>query len=216
MKISIDPQAVRAALKYGPAIVGAGVWGFARYPEKLTWAADGYAKAFGLLSAVYEEWTKVEAYGEALDAALEEVRIPPTSALDLATGTGYVAGQVKRRFPNAAVTGVDLAEEMVAIASHQAMADNSDSKFEVADSADLPFADASFDLVTLQNSIVYPEEMMRVTAPSGRAIVVYSFGGPWVKLAWKALAERFEAAGAEYTWGDVAGCGFYGVARKSG
>jgi len=215
VRVTIDPQVMRAALKYGPAIVGAGVWGFARHPEKLGWAAGGYAKAFGLLSAVYEEWTKVEGYGEALDAALEEVRNPPATALDLATGTGYAAGEVRRRFPSARITGVDISEEMVAIASHQAMADGSDSVFQVADSQDLPFEDGGFDLVTIQNSIVWPEEMMRVTAPGGRAVVVYSFGGPWVKLAWKSLAERFEKAGAEYTWGDVAGCGFYGVARKS-
>ena len=202
----------KSALTYGPAFVGAGVWAFARFPDQLAWAAGAYGKAFGAISAFYEDWTRVEGYGEALHEALKELRNPPATALDLATGTGYVARTIARRYPTAQVTGVDITPEMLGIAQHQSVAEGLEVTFSEADSSDLPFEDDSFDLVVIQNSLVYPEEMVRVTAPGGRAIVVFSFAGPWVKLAWPALADRFTNGGADQTWGHRAGAGYYGVA----
>lgn len=204
----------KAALTWAPAFMGGFLWSFARYPEKLRWATDLYAKSFSLMSVAYENWTKIEGYGEALDAALDEIRTPPAKCLDVATGTGFVAARVARRFPGIKVRGVDITPEMVAIAQHQAVADALDIDFQMADSASLPFDDGEFDLVILQNSIVYPEEMLRVARKGGRAIVVYSFAGPWVQMAWPELARRFERVGAEYVWGNRAGSGFFGVARK--
>lgn len=214
--MQIDTKLVKPALTYLPAFVGAAVWGFARHPDKLTWASDLYGRSFGTIAGLYEEWTKLEGYGEPLDAALEELRTIPRTILDLATGTGYVARLLKRKFPEAEVTGTDISEEMVGVAQHNALGEGLQIGFERADGKDLPFADGRFDLVVLQNSIVYPEEMMRVVAPGGRALIAYSFAGPWVKLAWPALASKLEDAGAEHTWGDTRGMGFFGVARKAG
>lgn len=205
----------KQALAYAPAFVGAGVWAFAKFPEQLGFAADVYGRAFGIVSALYEDWTHVEGYGDALDEAIGEIRNPPLKVLDLATGTGFVARRLARRFPDAEVFGIDVTAQMIAIAQHQAVADGVQVRFDSGDSADIPFPDDEFDLVTVQNSIVYPDEMMRVTKPGGRAVIVFSFAGPWVKVAWPALQKRFEEAGAEYIWGRRAGSGFYGVARKA-
>lgn len=182
----------------------------------MKWATDIYGRSFGLLAGLYEMWTETEGYGEALEAALKDLRRTPNNVLDMATGTGYVASALKRRFPNAKITGVDATAEMIAVAQHQAMADGLDLEYQEADSSDLPFPAGVFDLVTMQNSIPFPEEMMRVVAPGGRALIVYSFAGPWIKLAWPALASRLEAAGAEHVWGNRAGPGYFGFARKAG
>ena len=202
-------------LEYGPAFVGAGLWAFAKFPEQMRWAADIYGRSFGLLAGLYELWTETPGYGEALEEAVKDLRRSPKTVLDLATGTGFVASAVKRKFPDASVTGVDGTAEMVAVAQHQAIADGLTLDYQIADSSALPFADGSFDLVTMQNSIPFPEEMMRVVAPGGRALIVYSFAGPWIKLAWPALAARLEEAGAEHVWGRRAGPGYFGFARKA-
>ena len=50
-------------------------------------------------------------------------------------------------------------------------------RFDVADAEKLPYADGSFDLVSLANMIPFFDELARVTAPGGA--VVFSFsGGP--------------------------------------
>ena len=206
---------IKPALTYGPAFLAPAIWAFANYPNEMGWVAGAYGKTFGVLASLYEDWTKIEGYGEALNRALEEIRTPPAAALDVATGTGFVARILKSRFPQTRVTGVDITSSMISIAQHQSVADGLDIDFQVADSAELPFEDEEFDLVILQNSIPYAEELMRVTAPGGRALVVFSFGGPWVNLVWPSLGKRFEQAGAEYLWAATEGPGFYGVARKS-
>lgn len=207
---------ISQALKFGPAFVGAAVWGFAKYPDQLSWASELYSRSFGTIAALYEDWTRLKGYGEPLEAGLEEIRKVPATILDVATGTGYAARILKHRFPHADVTGVDVSDEMLGVAQHASVSDGLDIAFEVADSKDLPFADGSFDLVVLMNSIVYPEELMRVTAPGGRALIAYSFAGPWVSMAFSALSTRLADAGAEHVWGETAGMGFYGVARKPG
>ncbi len=66
-----------------------------------------------------------------------------TRVLDVATGPGILAAAAAER--GAIATGVDFAEDMIAVArrTHPEIA------FEVADAADLPFDDASFDAVQL-------------------------------------------------------------------
>jgi SAM-dependent methyltransferase len=203
-------------MTYGPAFLGGLVWAWAKYPGEMSPLTGVYAKSFGLLAAVYDQLTEVEGYGVALEAALDEIRTKPGDALDVATGTGFVARRLKRAFPQSRVTGVDIASEMIGVAQHLAVADGLDIDFEAGDSQSLPFEDASFDLVIMQNSVPFPEEMMRVLRPKGRAVAVYSVGGPWVAMAWPELASRFEKAGAEHTWGSRADPGFFGVARRAG
>ena len=57
---------------------------------------------------------------------------------------------------------------------------------------------------------------MRVLGPSGTALTGWSFGGPWVGLAWPALAKRLRKANALHADGFRAGPGFYAIAEKSG
>jgi SAM-dependent methyltransferase len=204
----------KAILTYGPALVGPALWAYAKFPERLRWTSDAFARLFGVLAAFYEDWTKSPGYGEALEMALTSISQKPGKVIDLATGTGYVARRIKQLFPEAEVTGVDIAPEMVAIAEHEAKREGLDIQFEVGDISGLPFEDNSVDVVILQNAMPYPEEMMRVAKPGGQAILVFSYAGPWVAWAWPAVANRFKEAGGVGLSGKQAGMGFYGVARK--
>ena len=74
--------------------------------------------------------------------------------------------------------GADLAGDMLAEARRLTPPELADRvRFEVADAEKLPYADGSFDLVSLANMIPFFDELARVTAPGGA--VVFSFsGGP--------------------------------------
>jgi SAM-dependent methyltransferase len=112
-----------------------------------------------------------------LGAALDRLAEPPSNVLDLGTGTGKAARVVAKRFPGAQVVGVDLAPEMVREAKHLLPSDLTGRvSFQVADGSSLPFPDAAFDLVVLQNMIPFFEELGRVTAPGGKAIFAFSRG----------------------------------------
>jgi len=113
-----------------------------------------------------------------LEQALDAIPEPPSHALDLGTGTGLAAFVLARRFPQAEVVGVDVAERMIETARRNTPPELGERvHFEQADAAQLPFADGSFELVSLANMIPFFDELARVTAPGGR--VVFSFsGGP--------------------------------------
>jgi SAM-dependent methyltransferase len=114
----------------------------------------------------------------AYEAALAEVPIVPRRALDLGTGTGDGAFALAGRFRDAEVVGVDLAAAMVEEAARKTPPElASRVRFERADAARLPFADASFELVALGNMIPFFDELARVLAPGGWAVFAFS-GGP--------------------------------------
>jgi SAM-dependent methyltransferase len=207
---------LRPLLTYGVPYIGAGVWAFAKFPDRLRWTNDVFARVFGLAAPFFEDLTHVEGYGEALDAAIEALERPPARVLDLCCGTGFAARQVQHHFPDADVVGIDLSPEMVLMARREADEEGLDIEFEVGDAGDLEFDDESFDLAVSHNAPPHPEETMRVLGPGGIALTVWSFGGPWIGLAWPALAKRFRKAGALHADGHRAGPGFYGIAEKSG
>jgi SAM-dependent methyltransferase len=107
----------------------------------------------------------------AFELALDRVEPPPRRVLDLGTGTGAAALVVARRFPEAEVVGIDLAESMIAEARRK----TDRVRFEVGDAAALRFEDGAFDLVTHANMIPFFDELARVVAPGG--YVVFGFSG---------------------------------------
>jgi len=111
------------------------------------------------------------------EAALAAVEPAPSSALDLGTGTGQGAFAIARRFPDARVVGVDLAEAMLAEAKRKTPAELAERvQFENGDASALPFPDASFDLVAHANMIPFFDELARVLAPGGHALFAFSLG----------------------------------------
>jgi SAM-dependent methyltransferase len=111
-------------------------------------------------------------------AALEHVD-PPRRALDLGTGTGSVAFELARLYPDAEVVGADIAPAMLAEARRKTTPElEGRLRFDEADAERLPYPDEWFDLVTLSNMIPFFDELDRVVAPSG-----------WVVFAWSGGAE---------------------------
>lgn len=131
------------------------------------------AMTFGL----HRWWRK-----RALDAAARACGDPRT-VLDIATGTGDVAFDLHRRFPQARITGVDLSEGMLDVARKKLAAMDSDARaalsFRQGDSLDLGFADDTFDMVTVAYGVRNFEhlhkgysEMFRVLRPGGTLCVI--------------------------------------------
>jgi SAM-dependent methyltransferase len=119
----------------------------------------------------------------AIGAALAAVGSAPVRALDLGTGSGAIARKLSERWPDAEVTGVDVSPQMIAEA--QRLSSSPQQTFTVADAARLPFADGTFDLVTLNNMIPFFDELARITAPGGALAIAYGLGAGtpiWVPL----------------------------------
>ena len=95
------------------------------------------------------------------------------NVLDVACGTGDMAVSLVER--GCTVTGIDLSEEMLAIARQKAPM----VTFMIADAEHLPFPDASFDAVTCAfgvRNFVHLEqglnEMLRVLKPGGQLVIL--------------------------------------------
>jgi len=103
---------------------------------------------------------------------------PGGQALDVATGTGDLAFALARVVgPGGRVVGIDFSDPMLEVARRKAYDASRPlaPEFQRADALDLPFADASFDAVTigfgLRNVTDVPRalaEMCRVLRPGGR------------------------------------------------
>ena len=109
-----------------------------------------------------------------VEAALDTLAALPRRVLDLGTGTGAVARLVAERYPEAEVVGADIAAQMIEEARR--LTDSSRVTYQVADAQKLPFADGSFDLITLGNMIPFFDELARVITPGGRVLVAYLAG----------------------------------------
>ena len=152
----------------------------------------------------------------ALTAALDSVAVAPRRALDLGTGTGDAALAIARRWPESEVLGVDLSERMIAAARAKTPPESSGRvRFEVADARQLPFADATFDLVALNNMIPFVEELARVTAPGAHVVVAFTNGANTpIYVPTDRLRVDLERRGFEYVREVLAPPGTAVVARR--
>jgi SAM-dependent methyltransferase len=92
--------------------------------------------------------------------------------LDVACGTGNLA--IPAAKAGAAVTGIDIAPNLIESAIARAAAEGVEAKFDVGDAEDLPYDDASFDIVmTMFGAMFAPRpdvtaaELVRVCKPGG-------------------------------------------------
>jgi len=160
------------------------------------------------------EWQATRVSRERLapmDAALDALPEPPQRALDVGTGTGAVARVLAERWPGAEVTGVDVSPAMIAEARRLGA-----ERYDVGDASKLPYADGSFDVVTLNNMIPFFDEVARVTAPGGHVAVSFSMGPStpiWVPL--ERVRAELERRGFRHVADFSAGNGLSLLARKS-
>jgi demethylmenaquinone methyltransferase/2-methoxy-6-polyprenyl-1,4-benzoquinol methylase len=98
----------------------------------------------------------------------------PTRILDLATGSGVLAKELEKTNPGSLVVGADFCIPMLKVAGRRDV-----KHLVVADGLALPFADASFDVVTvafgLRNMASLERalaEMARTTRPGGHLVIL--------------------------------------------
>jgi ubiquinone/menaquinone biosynthesis C-methylase UbiE len=118
---------------------------------------------------------------------IADVAPKDAAVLDVGTGPGVLLAELARLRPDLRLTGIDLSPDMVA-AARKNVADR--ATVQVADVADLPFDDHSFDLVVSSLSLHHwdhPEagaqELARVLREGG-SVRIYDFGhAPFEKLS---------------------------------
>jgi len=109
----------------------------------------------------------------------------PAHVLDLATGSGDLARAISRMRPAAAVIGADFCLPMLRIARRKGI-----SCLVQADGLHLPFAVATFDVVTIAFGLRNMEswedglaEMSRILRPGGHVLIL-DFSLPPAPLRW--------------------------------
>ena len=109
----------------------------------------------------------------------------PSRILDLATGSGDLALTIRAACPDAVIVGADFCHPMLRVAQKKGLA-----LLVVADGLRLPFADASFDVLTIAFGLRNMEswsaglrEMRRVLR-SGGHLLVLDFSIPPPPLRW--------------------------------
>lgn len=102
--------------------------------------------------------------------------------LDVATGTGALA--LRAAGAGANVTGIDFAPPLIETAEQLAKEENVAVSFDVGDAEELPYADASFDVVSSSCGAVFApdqaavaRELARVCRPGGRVGLTAWRGG---------------------------------------
>jgi demethylmenaquinone methyltransferase/2-methoxy-6-polyprenyl-1,4-benzoquinol methylase len=109
----------------------------------------------------------------------------PARILDLATGSGDLAKLLRKRCPASLVVGADFCFPMLLQAKNKTPVD-----FIAADALRLPFADSTFDAITiafgLRNMASWSAalaEIGRVLRPGGRLLIL-EFSWPSAPLRW--------------------------------
>lgn len=133
----------------------------AKEGQQKTWSTGNYARIGNPLVIMGENLC------EAVDVRSGQ------KVLDVATGSGNTAISAARRFCEA--TGIDYVPDLIEQAKKRAEAECLDVTFEVGDAENLPYSDASFDVVLSTVGVMFTpdqekaaEELLRVCKPDGK------------------------------------------------
>lgn len=137
---------------------------------------------------------------------------PGSRLLDVGCGTGQIAIPAARAGVD--VTGIDIASNWIDVARARAAAEGLNATFDVGDAEQLPYPDASFDVViSMVGAMFAPQadrvalELLRVCKPGGRVLMVNWTPTGMVGQMFKAIGKHVPppAGVAPATlWGDEA------------
>lgn len=129
--------------------------------QQKTWTSGNYARVGNTLVIMGELLC------EAVDVHAGD------KVLDVATGSGNTAISAARRFCD--VTGIDYVPELIEHARKCAKVEGMEITFDVGDAEDLPYPDASFDVVLSTLGVMFApnqekvaEELLRVCRSGGK------------------------------------------------
>ncbi len=113
---------------------------------------------------------------------MELIRLQPKTIIDVGTGTGFCAGLLAMRYPQAKIIGIDISANMLQCAK-QKFVDQPNIAFMPGNAQSLPFADRSVDLVFANMSLLWCDdlaavfsEIRRVLTPEG--LFMFASAGP--------------------------------------
>jgi SAM-dependent methyltransferase len=142
----------------------------------------------------------------------EQLDVPAgCQLLDVACGSGQVALWAAR--DGMTVTGVDIAPNLVQRAQARADAEGLNARFVEGDAEDLPFEDASFDVVvSLVGAMFAPRpelvarELLRVCSPGGTIAMGNWTPGGFIGQMFRTFAKFIAPSGmpTPVLWGDEA------------
>ena len=143
---------------------------------------------------------------------VERLRLAPgTRVLDVACGSGNLSFPAARA--GAEVTGIDIAANLIQLARERARAEGSCVYFDEGDAEQLPYGDASFDVVmTMYGAMFAPRpettaaELLRVCRPGGRVAMANWTPSGFIGRMFKATAAHVPppAIPSPLLWGDEA------------
>jgi malonyl-CoA O-methyltransferase len=124
------------------------------------------ARSFGQAAAHYDEYAALQR--AVADHLLSRIAATaPAAILDLGCGTGYCAGKLGPRFPDAQVLALDLALPMLHASAARVAHDTS---LVCADLQALPLQDNSADLAVCSLTLQWCSEVPRVFAELARVL----------------------------------------------
>ena len=169
---------------------------------------EGQRAAWAGLSSGWEKWDSVimDQLGPVGAAMIARIGVVEDGRyLDIASGTGEPGLSIARRASKGRVVLTDIAPEMLDVAARRASAQgNENVETRVCSADDLPFADATFDGVSVRFGYMFFPDMARATAeftrvlaPGGRlcaSVWVKPEENPWTSIAMQAIASEVELA----------------------
>jgi ubiquinone/menaquinone biosynthesis C-methylase UbiE len=153
-------------------------------------------RAFDAMAPRWDAYNTDAGRLDPLYTAVDRLPEEPKRALDLGCGNGTVPIWLSERFPDAWTFGVDISPAMIDEATRKASAAGSAARFAVARNQDPGFDDGEFDLITLVNVPPPFDEIYRLLASGGHAIVVFTQGPEtWFYSNAKRLEKGFRKHG---------------------
>jgi demethylmenaquinone methyltransferase/2-methoxy-6-polyprenyl-1,4-benzoquinol methylase len=155
--------------------------GLGEGPDKARFVSEMFSRIAGrydlmnglMTFGMHHAWRRV--------AARQTLPVPEGPALDLATGTGDLALELRRAHPRRLIVGADFALAMLDVARRKLGTRGRGPQIHLAaaDALRLPFADCAFACVTsafllrnLADLDLGLREMKRVTRPGGRVVAL--------------------------------------------